>query len=166
MNKRILNLVTILTVACLVSACASMQRAISAPGVSLRNVEVADIGFSKQTFVLSFDVTNPNPFPLPINHVSYGVKLDKKRFANGQTDAAFTIAAQSDGEFAISVELDLLRTAPQLLYTVRDGTMRDLPYELSGKLGIDIPFVDPVSFKSSGEIRLLDREIQGRNRNP
>ena len=166
MNGRILKLVTIVTMACLVSACAGMQRAISAPGVTLRNVEVADINFSKQTFVLSFDVTNPNPFPLPVNHVSYGVKLDKQRFASGQTVASFTIGAQSDGEFAISVELDLLRTAPQLLYIVRDGTRRDLPYELSGKLGIDIPFVDPVSFKSRGEIRLLAREFQGHNRDP
>ncbi len=166
MNRRILNLASVVAAACLVSACAGMQRAISMPGVSLRNVEVAHVGFSEQTFVLSFDVTNPNPFPLPVNHVSYGVKLDEQRFASGQTVASFTVPAQSDAMFAISVELDLFRTAPQLLYIVRDGTMRDLPYELSGKLGIDIPFVDPVTFKSSGEIRLLAREFQGRNRNP
>jgi len=165
-NRRILNLAAFATAAFLVSACAGMQRAISMPGVSLRNVEVAHVGFSEQTFVLSFDITNPNPFPLPVNHVSYGVTLDNNRFASGQTAASFTVAAQGDAMFAISVELDLFRTAPQLLFIVRDGTMRDLPYELSGKLGIDIPFVDPVSFKSSGEIRLLAREIQGRNRNP
>ena len=166
MNRRILILAAFATAACLVSACAGMQRAISMPRVSLRNVEVADVNFSNQTFLLTFDVTNPNPFPLPVNHVSYGVTLDKKRFASGQTIASFTVPAQSDAEFAISVELDLFRTAPQILFIVLDGTMRDLPYELSGKLGIDIPFVEPVSFKSSGEIRLLAREIQGRNRNP
>ncbi len=166
MNERILKLAAIVTVACLVSACAGMQRAISMPGVSLRNVEVADVNFSDQTFLLTFDVTNPNPFPLPVNYVSYGVTLDEQRFASGQTVASFTVPAQSDAMFAISVELDLFRTAPQLLYIVRDGTMRDLPYELSGKLGIDIPFVDPVTFKATGEIRLLARDIQGRNRNP
>lgn len=166
MNRRILILAAFATAACLVSACAGMQRAISMPGVSLRNVEVADVNFSNQTFLLTFDVTNPNPFPLPVNHVSYGVTLDNKRFASGQTAASFTVAAQSDAMFAISVELDLFRTAPQLLLIVRDGTMRDLPYELSGKLGIDIPFVEPVSFKSSGEIRLLAHEFHGRNRNP
>ena len=166
MNRRILNLASVVAAACLVSACAGMQRAISMPGVSLRNVEVADIGFSSQTFLLTFDVTNPNPFSLPVNHVSYGVKLDEQRFASGQTVASFTVPAQSDAMFAISVELDLFRTAPQLLLIVRDGTMRDLPYELSGKLGIDIPFVEPVSFKSSGEIRLLAREFHGRNSNP
>ena len=88
MDRRTLNLATLVTAICVVSACAGMQRAISAPGVSLRNVEVADINFSKQTFVLSFDVTNPNPFPLPVNYVSYGVTLDRQRFASGKTVAA------------------------------------------------------------------------------
>lgn len=166
MNRQILILAGFVAAACFVSACAGMQRAISMPGVSLRNVEVADVNFSSQTFLLTFDVTNPNAFPLPVNYVSYGVTLDNKKFASGRTVASFTVPAQSDTEFAISVELDLFRTAPQLLFIVRDGTMRDLPYELSGKLGIDIPFVEPVSFKSSGEIRLLVHEFHGRNRNP
>ena len=166
MNGRIVIVAAFVTATCLVSACAGMQRAISMPGVSLRNVEVADVSFSDQTFLLTFDVTNPNSFPLPVNYVIYGVTLDDKRFASGQTVTSFTVPAQSDAEFAISVELDLFRTAPQLLFIVRDGTMRDLPYELSGKLGIDIPFVEPVSFKSSGEIRFLAHEFQGRNSNP
>ncbi len=161
---RFTNLTAGLTLACLLSACAGMETVISSPGVSLRNVEASSLDFSKQTFVLSFDVSNPNPFPLPINYVSYGVKLDKLRFASGETAASFTIPANGDGEFAISVDLDLLRTAPQLLYTVRDGITRDLPYELSGKLGIDIPFVERISFKTSGEIRLHANDFYGRNR--
>ena len=166
MNRRIHNLAVGLTVACLVTACAGLSQTISAPGVSLRNVQVTDFGFSGQTFLLGFDVTNPNPFPLPVNYVRYGVKLDNQRFASGESVASFTIPAHSDANFSISVELDLLRTAPQLLYTVRDGVSRDLPYELSGKFGVDIPFVDYISFKTSGEIRLIANEIHGRNRNP
>jgi LEA14-like dessication related protein len=144
----------ILLISFVLSACAGTQIAIDPPIVSLRNVDVTDVDFSKQTFVLSFDVTNPNSFPLPINYVSYGVKLDKQHFASGETTASFTVPANSDAEFSISVDLDLFRTAPQLLYTVRDGTMRDLSYELSGKFGIDIPFVRAVPFEYSGEIRL------------
>jgi len=139
---------------CLLAACAGLGTAMSPPLVSLSNVNVAEVDFSRQTFVLSFDISNPNPFPLPINYVSYGVKLNEQRFASGETVAAFTVPANSDSAFAISVDLDLLRTAPQLLYTVRDGTTSDLSYELSGKLGIDIPLVDRIGFKHSGEIRL------------
>lgn len=143
--------------ACLLSACASTGPLISSPGVSLRDVQMTDIDLSGQVFLLHFDVTNPNPFPLPVKAVSYGVELDGYRFATGRSEGDFTVPAQGDGEFAISVELNLLKTAPQLLYIVRDGVMRDIPYELTGTLGIDIPFVEPLEFTSEGEIRLQAR---------
>ena len=52
------------------------------------------------------------------------------------------------------MQVDLLKTAPQLLYIVKDSLKRDIPYELTGQLGLDIPLTDPVRFSSSGEIRL------------
>ena len=136
------------------TACASMETLISAPGVSLRNVTVTNLGFSGQTFLLGFDVVNPNPFPLPVSEVSYGIELDGHAFANGETVAAFVIPAQGDGEFAISVQLNLLKTAPQLLYVIRDGVRGDIPYALTGELVIDLPLVKPVGFRSAGEIHL------------
>lgn len=146
--------VLLLLVSLVLGACAGTQIAINPPVVSLKKVDVTEVDFSKQTFLLSFEVMNPNSFSLPINYVSYGVKLDKHRFASGETAASFTVPANSDSEFAISVDLDLFRTAPQLLYTFRDGTMRDLSYELSGEFGIDVPFVGSVAFEHNGEIRL------------
>jgi LEA14-like dessication related protein len=139
----------------LLSACASTGDLVSAPDVSLRNVQMTKVEFSRQTFLLSFDVTNPNPFPLPISTVSYGVELDSQRFASGRTQGGFTVPASGDGEFAISVELNLLKTAPQLLYIVRDGEKRDIAYELKGQLSVDIPLVKPMDFESSGAIRFL-----------
>jgi LEA14-like dessication related protein len=163
MKERVLHLLLGAAMASVLFACAGTPMAITAPNVSLRHVEIGKVDFSKQTFVLAFDVRNPNPFPLPINYVSYGVKLGEQRFASGETVASFTVPANSNSEFAISVDLDLLRTAPQLLFTVRDGVNGELPYELNGKLGIDIPLVDRVSFRTSGEIRLNANAIQGRN---
>lgn len=148
---------TILLAAALLSACASTDTLIGTPDVSLRNVQVTDIDFTGQTFLLDFDVTNPNPFPLPVKAVSYGVELDGYRFASGETGGGFTVPASGDGEFVISVELNLLKTAPQLLHIVSDGVKRDIPYELNGQLGIDIPFAKPVSFSTSGAVRLQTR---------
>lgn len=155
--------VACIVVLALLGGCAAVATSISQPNVNLSNVEVDTVDFSKQTFVLGFDVSNPNPFPLPIKSVSYGVKLDDQHFASGETVASFTVPANSDGEFAISVDLDLLRTAPQLLYTVRDGVTNGLSYELSGTLGIDIPFVQPISFESSGKIRVGAGDFHSRN---
>ncbi len=145
----------LLLVATVLSACASTGELVSAPGVSLRNVQMTEVELSRQTFLLNFDVTNPNPFPLPISTVSYGVELDNYRFASGRTQGGFTVPASGDGEFAISVELNLLKTAPQLLYLVRDGVKRDVAYELKGQLGVDIPLTKPMNFESNGAIRFL-----------
>ena len=139
---------------CLLTACASTGDLVSAPRVSLRNVEITDIDFTSQTFLLGFDVTNPNPFPLPISTVSYAVELDGYRFASGSTAAGFTVPSSGDAEFAISVELDLMKTAPQLLFIVRDSVRRDIPYTLSGKFGLDIPLIEPVRFETSGAIHM------------
>ena len=145
---------SLMVMALALSACAGMETVISAPDVSLRKVTVTDLDFSSQTFLLGFDVVNPNAFPLPVSGVSYGVELDGQRFASGETASGFVVPAQGDGEFAISVELNLLKTAPQLLYIIRDGVHRDISYTLKGRFVIDIPLVKPVEFKSSGEIRL------------
>lgn len=154
MNKR-LTAATLLLALGIVSGCASSGPLIEAPNVTLRNVQVTDLAFSGQTFQLGFDVTNPNAFPLPVSSVTYAVVLDGHHFAGGSTAGRFTVPASGDAGFEISVELDLLRTAPQLLYIVRDSIRRDIPYELKGQLGIDIPLTNPLRFSSSGEIRLV-----------
>lgn len=131
-----------------------MQPRVTAPHVLLQTVNISEVSFSRQTFVLQFSVSNPNPFPLPVNFVRYGITLNQQDFASGRSLASFSVPASGDSEFAVSVDLDLLRTAPALLNTVRTATSRDLPYELSGELGVDIPFVKPIPFSQSGELRL------------
>lgn len=151
--QRYARLATGIIATYLLTACAGMQSMLSAPEVRLVSIAIGAIGFDKQTFLLHFDVSNPNAFALPINHVSYSVRLNEQQFASGESAADFNIAANGTSEFTISVDLDLLRTAPQLLYTVRDGVNRSMPYELSGKFGVALPFVDRVAFRSSGHTR-------------
>ena len=141
-------------IAWLIASCASTEQLVSESRVSLRQVQVTELALNKQTFLLDFDVTNPNPFPLPIKRVSFGVELDGQRFASGATQSAFTVPAGSDGAFAISVSLNLLKTAPKLLFIVRDGVRSEVTYKLEGRFEIDMPFVRPLSFTNSGTIRL------------
>lgn len=151
--KRTCGALLILTTAML-TACATVRNSVVAPDVSLRSVQLTDLSFGKQTFVLGFAASNSNPFPLPVKSVSYGVVLDGHTFASGASQNTFSIPASGDGEFYISVELNLLRTAPHLLSVVRDGKSRSIPYEVEGSLGIDIPYTRPISFKSDGSVRL------------
>jgi LEA14-like dessication related protein len=136
------------------AGCASTGNLVGAPSVDLRNVEATELGFSGQTFLLAFAVENPNPFPLPVSTVSYGIELDGYRFATGSTAGGFTVPASGQAQFAISVELDLLKTAPPLLYIVKDSLKREIPYELNGEFGLDIPMTEPLRFRTSGAVRL------------
>ncbi len=155
MNSSKHRLAIILVLFTGLGACASLpENLVAKPEVQLRDVQVMGLGFKNQTFLLSFDIHNPNPYPLPVNHVSYGIRLDGQRFASGQTESNISVPAGGDAEFAISVELDLLTTAPRLLSIVREGVRRDIPYQLEGQLGIDIPMTPPVSYRTDGSIRL------------
>lgn len=155
MSRQVLSRAAAIVTACtFFASCATMQELVETPRVSLRSVQVQELDLDNQTFLLSFDVTNPNPIALPIDSISYDVRLDGYRFASGETPGSFTIPASSDAEFAISTELDLLNTAPQLLTIVRAGVYRDIPYELRGSMGVDLPLVRPVQFAASGNIRL------------
>ncbi len=154
MNRQTLLTGCVALTAVLLSACASLEGAVHAPRVSLRNVDVKNIDFRVQTFVLAFDVTNPNPFPLPINSIRYGLELDGHHLVSGQALSAIIVPAGSGGAFAISVSMNLLKTSPKMMLIVRDGTRRDIPYVIEGSLGIDIPSTKPIKFENSGLIRL------------
>lgn len=144
----------IVSVALLMTACASLDNVVSAPKVSLVGVEVERLEATGQTFLLSFDVVNPNPFPLPVQSVSYGLELDGHRFLSGETHSAFSVPARGQEAFAISVEADLLRSAPALIYALRESIDRDVPYRVEGEFGVDLPYARPLSFRGEGKVRL------------
>ena len=57
---------TLLAVLTGLGACETLpENLIERPEVALREVRVVGLGVSRQTFLLSFDVSNPNAFPLP-----------------------------------------------------------------------------------------------------
>lgn len=132
----------------------SLESLVKSPRIELRDVQVMGLGFNGQTFLLSFDISNPNPFALPVSSVSYGIKLDGHRFASGETPSEFSVPAGGDTQFAISVDLNLLQTAPQLLSIVRQSVRKDVTYELEGRLAVDIPMTPTVSYRNAGSIRL------------
>ena len=147
------------TVALLATGCASTGAIVERPSVTLSNVAVTEVDLGGQTFVLDFDVVNPNPFPLPIRSIAYGVELEGLRLASGETQSAFTVPAGGESHFEITVDVDLMRTAPQLMFVVREGMYRDIPYALEGRFAIDVPFANPVTFRNEGSIRLNAREL-------
>lgn len=156
MNSRILGLkaMSLLAIVTL-AACAGTGAIISSPDVRLVSVEMTRAGFDRQEFLLGFHVSNPNPFPLPVESVAYRVRLGDQQFASGETQGKFTVPSNGDSSFAISVEVDLLKTTTRLSGFIPGNVSEDLTYELSGSLAVDIPFTKPLEFSHSDSIDLL-----------
>lgn len=143
----------------LLTACAATGPAIESPTVRLDAVEVTSLSLAKQKFVLTFDVANPNPFPLPVRTIRYEVLLEKERFAGGETTSEFTIPASGDGRFSINVEVDLMRQATSLVSIIGSGVARPIDYELHGSLHVALPFARPLTFASSGTITVQGERL-------
>jgi LEA14-like dessication related protein len=144
--------VYILFACLLLTACASTESLVTTPRVDLTSVELESASFDKQTFLLAFDVANPNAFPLPVKAIKYRVMLDDERFAGGETVAAFTIPAGGEDGFVISVDLDILNSASQLTSLLHGGVPDHVKYRVEGSLTVDIPFTRPLPFSSSGTV--------------
>ena len=143
----------------LISACATLEDVVSPPEISLRNVHVESLDIGGQTFLLAFNVSNPNPFPLPIRSVTYRVQLGDQQFARGKTQGNFTVPSNGNTSFAISIEVDLLRTTTNLAGFIPGNVREDLNYELSGSFAVDIPFAKPLKFSHSDSIDLVAAEM-------
>lgn len=138
----------------LLSACAGTETLVSSPTVSLTSVELERADFSQQTFLLAFDVQNPNPFPLPVKSLTYKVMFDERQFAGGEARGRFVVPARGDDKFAISVDLDVLSSATHIAALLDNGAPELVNYALQGSLTVDIPYTRPIPFSSSGVIRV------------
>jgi LEA14-like dessication related protein len=138
--------------ALLATACASTGTLVNQPTVVLTSLAAREVSFRSQTFLLEFRVSNPNPFPLPVESVRYRILFDDQKFAGGESTAGFSIPANGDGAFSISVETDVLGSAAQITSLLSSGIPKHVEYELQGSLVVDIPLVKPLAFSNAGVI--------------
>jgi LEA14-like dessication related protein len=141
-----------LLMAMFLSACASTETMVAAPNVQLKTVELSKVSINQQTFLLGFDIGNPNAFALPVKAIKYRILFDDKSFADGETRGNFTVPARGNDQFVLSVNVNFLGSAAQLTSLLHGGVPDYVDYELQGSLAIDIPFVRPVPFSSTGVI--------------
>jgi LEA14-like dessication related protein len=150
MTKRLSNL--LLIAALFMTACATTETFIGKPTVVLTSVELQKVRFSSQSFLLRFEVSNPNAFPLPVESIKYRILFDDQKFAGGETPASFSIPANGNGAFTLSINTDFLGSATQITSLLSGGAPEHVEYEIKGSLAIDIPLVRPLSFTNSGVI--------------
>ncbi len=136
------------------ASCAGTATIIDPPSVRLTGVELTSASLRRQTFLLNFDIGNPNPFPLPVKTFDYEVIFDDEKFAEGRTQGSFTVPANGMDSFAVSVDLDFLGSATHFKSLMSGGLRDSIAYELRGRLAVDIPLVKPITFSNAGVVNM------------
>jgi LEA14-like dessication related protein len=144
--RRLFSLFVVLTV----PACSSLsERAFSRPVISVRGVKVHSVGLTGGSLDVALHITNPNPYPLPIQRATYRFMLaDSTEVGSGASAAAFTLAAHDSTVVQLPVDVSWqgLRAAGR--DAARDGTV---DYRLTGVVTLDTPLGDPnVPFDVAG----------------
>lgn len=146
-----------LTLASIVlSGCATLAQSVETPDITIAGMRLVEAGFSKQSYELTLNVRNPNPIPLPVRGLAYRIQLAGESFAAGETLSAFTVPANGEAEFGVSITTDLVRSLSSLqrILQQRDETVA---YEMGGELQVNLPFVKAIPFATAGEVDLAGR---------
>ena len=133
----------------LLAGCAGLTKSWKAPEVTLVGLQPRELGLTRQVFIATLEVKNPNDRTLPIRAMSYRLSLEGQELAEG--GGALDRQIPAFGETTLEVEvigslLDLVQQLPALvlkerpldwnlsgMVTLADGLVI-LPYRYSGKV--------------------------------
>jgi LEA14-like dessication related protein len=139
--------------AAVATGCAALQQAITPPEVHLSELAILRAGADRQDFRVGLRIDNPNPLPLPMERLSFDIRLAGQGVLTGRSTEPMTLPARGHETLRLEVSSDLVSSVRQLLALVQ-GPNDALPYELTGQLDLDRPVRRTVPFRTRGEVPL------------
>jgi LEA14-like dessication related protein len=153
-RMRVLRIAVLTFVTCLATGCASLGPKIEAPKLSVVRVGMVSADIFSQQFRVRVHVANPNDRAIPVKAIEYELFLQGDSFAEGTTNAPFTVPALGETEFDMMVRTNFVSSIGRLLSRLETSPDRKLQYEMSGKVYVDLPFIRSVPFSDTGIVDL------------
>jgi LEA14-like dessication related protein len=137
----------------LLTGCAALQDAITPPEVELSELAIVGVALDRQDFRVGLLIDNPNPLPLPLEQVSFDIRLAGEGVLRGRSTEPMTLPARGQETLRLDVSSDLVSSVRRLL-ALAQGPTDALPYELTGEIALDRPLRRTLPFRTSGEVPL------------
>ena len=133
------------------AGCASMLPKLEAPTVALTAVVVGGGNLQQQQIRLTFHATNPNNRAIPIRRIECNLELEGTAFAQGATDAAFTLPPLGASDFDLNVTANL----NTVLAALAGGFGHHMvDYRVYGQVHLQGGMVRTIAFDQKGRVRL------------
>lgn len=137
------------------TGCASAQRGLTPPRITVQNLEPLPSSAGQTRFRVGLLVDNPNTEPLAINSFEFKLRLADEGIVDGASSAPLTIAALDRQTVTLEIGSEIVSSVSRLLSFVQ-GPANTIPYEIYGSVTLSRPRrLDPMRFMASGQVPLV-----------
>jgi LEA14-like dessication related protein len=152
MSRRtaLLLLATLTAAAVALDGCASMLPKLQPPTLTVTAISFAGGNPQQQRMHLTLHIVNPNAREIAVRGIDCKVDLEDQPFAEGSTDAAFTLPASGETDFGLNVSANLNSALLALASGLNHSTV---DYHLYGQVHLS-GIVRTIPFDQKGRVRL------------
>ena len=133
------------------AGCASMLPKLAPPTLVITAVAIGGGNLQQQQIRLTFHATNPNDRAIAIRGIECNLELAGSPFAQGATDAPFTLPALGQTDFDLNVTANM----NSVLAALAGGFGRHaVDYRVYGQVHLQGGLVRNIPFDQKGSVRL------------
>jgi LEA14-like dessication related protein len=152
MNRVVARSLVIVALLIGLSSCSAFRPELEAPRLALIHVAMTSADIFNQQFLVRVNVQNPNKQDMKIKGLDYTLFLEGDGFAEGVLSKPFTIPAEGETDFDMTVKTNFVSGIGRLLSRLNGRTQ--VNYTLQGKLLTDIRFLKKIPFEETGSVNL------------
>jgi len=150
-NARV-ALAGLLALCCVIAGgCAALVPHLQPPTLTVSAIEFAGGDLQRQQMHLTLHVVNPNARDIAIRGIDCSFEVEGQPFAQGSSDAAFTLPASGETDFGLNVTADLNSALMALAGGFGHHTV---DYHLYGQVHLAGGLVRTIPFDQKGRVRL------------
>ncbi|HEY0683958.1 MAG TPA: LEA type 2 family protein [Steroidobacter sp.] len=152
MNKVVTRFALVFALLITASSCSVLRPELQAPRLALMSVAMTSADIFNQQFLIRVNIENPNDRELPITGLDYKVFLEGDSFAKGTLKRPFTVPANGETDFDMTIRTNFVSGIGRLLSRLNGRTQ--VNYTVEGKLLTDIRFLKKIPFNETGSVNL------------
>lgn len=152
MNKVVTRFALIITMIFSLGSCSALRPELEVPRLALVSVAMTSADIFNQSFLVRINIENPNDRELPITGLDYKLFLEGDSFAKGMLNRPFTVAANGETDFDLTVRTNFVSGIGRLLSRLNGRTQ--VNYTIEGKLLTDIRFLKKIPFQETGSVNI------------
>ncbi len=131
--------------------CATMLPRLEAPQLSVTRIKFLGGDMQQQRIQLAIHAVNPNQREVRVRGIECNLELAGTPFAQGTTDAAFTLPALGETDFNLDVTADLGNALSVLAGGLSHSTV---DYRFYGTVHLQGGILRTIPFEQKGRVRL------------